>query len=163
MRRSTFRIGLRLGLLGGVAAAVVKFVQGRRAEAPAGPAPSWPPMPEPVPRPDPAPAPVVAPPEPPPPPAAATKPAAPARRPAAKRAPVAKKAPAKKAAARRAPVAAWIEPVGDVCPPSHPVKAKLSSRLFHLPGMFAYTRTRADRCYRDEAAALADGLTRARR
>jgi hypothetical protein len=43
------------------------------------------------------------------------------------------------------------------------VKAKLSSRLFHLPGMFAYARTRPDRCYRDEAAAVADGLTRAKR
>src|SRR4029077_9794079 len=117
MRRSTFRIGLPLGLLGGVAAAVVKFVQGRRSEGPATPAPSWPPMPEPVPRPDPAPAPVVAPPE----PASTPRATAPPRRPAAKRAPAAKKAPAKKAA-KRAVAAAWVEPVGDVCPPSHPVK-----------------------------------------
>jgi hypothetical protein len=50
-----------------------------------------------------------------------------------------------------------------VCPQTHPVKAKLSSKLFHLPGMFAYDRTKADRCYRDETAAAADGLTRAKR
>ena len=50
-----------------------------------------------------------------------------------------------------------------MCPPSHPIKAKLASRLFHLPGMFAYDRTRPDRCYRDETGAVADGLTRAKR
>jgi hypothetical protein len=43
------------------------------------------------------------------------------------------------------------------------VKAKLSSRLFHLPGMFAYNRTKPDRCYSDEEAATADGLTKAKR
>jgi hypothetical protein len=49
------------------------------------------------------------------------------------------------------------------CPPTHPVKAKLISQLFHLPGMFAYNRTRADRCYVDADAALADGLQPAKR
>jgi len=81
----------------------------------------------------------------------------------------AKKAPAKKKAAVRkkaAPkvVAAWVTPDPDgTCPTSHPVKAKLSSKLFHLPGMFAYARTKPDRCYRDEAAAEADGLQKAKR
>jgi hypothetical protein len=73
----------------------------------------------------------------------------------------------RKSAAKRpgrgATAPAWVEPVGNTCPPSHPVKAKLSSRLFHLPGMFAYERTRPDRCYRDEDAAAADGLRRAKR
>jgi micrococcal nuclease len=88
--------------------------------------------------------------------------------------PVSPASPAKKAAGtakkaagttkkRAVPAPAWVEPVGDVCPPSHPVKAKLTSRLYHLPGMFAYTRTRPDRCYGTEAAALADGLTKAKR
>ena len=61
------------------------------------------------------------------------------------------------------PPPAWIAPEGSACPASHPVKAKLASRLFHLPGMFAYNRTVPDRCYLDAAAAEADGLTRARR
>lgn len=59
--------------------------------------------------------------------------------------------------------AAWVEPDGGACPVSHPVKAKLSSSIFHLPGMTAYDRTNADRCYRDEATAEADGLRRAKR
>ena len=62
------------------------------------------------------------------------------------------------------PVAAWVVPdPGGTCPSSHPIKAKLRSKLFHLPGMVAYERTNPDRCYRDEAAAEADGLTRAKR
>jgi hypothetical protein len=77
-----------------------------------------------------------------------------------------KKAARKKAAAKKqaaAPVA-WVSPDPDgTCPTSHPVKAKLSSKLFHLPGMFAYARTKPDRCYRDAAAAEADGLTQAKR
>jgi hypothetical protein len=57
----------------------------------------------------------------------------------------------------------WIEPMGIDCPTSHPVKAKLSSMLYHLPGMAAYKRTRPDRCYRDAESAEADGFTRAKR
>jgi len=67
---------------------------------------------------------------------------------------------AKRAAAAATP---FVEPVGGICPQTHPVKAKLASRLFHLPGMFAYDRTRPDRCYVDASAAEADGFTRARR
>ena len=58
---------------------------------------------------------------------------------------------------------AWIEPVGDVCPTSHPVKGKLASKIFHLPGMLNYDRTKPDRCYRDAGAAEADGLRPAKR
>ena len=55
--------------------------------------------------------------------------------------------------------AAWVEPdVGGGCPESHPVKAKLSSGIFHVPGGANYERTKPDRCYVDEAAAVADGL-----
>lgn len=67
-------------------------------------------------------------------------------------------------AERRRPSAViWVEPDGGVCPTSHPVKAKVGPRLFRVPGMPAYERTRPDRCYRDEESATADGLTRARR
>lgn len=89
---------------------------------------------------------------------------------AAKKLPAAKKSAApRKAAAKKATKAApaggepFVDPDGGVCPTSHPVKAKLASRLFHLPGMFAYDRTRADRCYRDAEAAVTDGFTQAKR
>jgi len=255
----SFRIGLRLGLLAGIAVAVVKTLQSRRAAMEQ--APSWDWSPPPVPRPEPGvditpaatpsapdveteaepevepeppalrvvPRPaaedepalrVVPPPTrdgadddaldgmlddlPPKPPAAPAPPAkAPAaekpvaaERPAAPKKPAPKKAAAKQAAPKQAPAAkgpaakkagprkaaakkaatpataepeapppmpAWVEPVGNICPETHPVKAKLTSKLFHLPGMFAYPRTNPDRCYRDEEAATADGLTRAKR
>jgi hypothetical protein len=58
----------------------------------------------------------------------------------------------------------WQEPAPDgTCAPSHPIKVKLRSGLFHLPGMFAYERTKADRCYRTSADAEADGFERAKR
>ncbi|MGH8973526.1 MAG: thermonuclease family protein, partial [Acidimicrobiia bacterium] len=69
--------------------------------------------------------------------------------------------------ARKAPTGKAAEPPGErlwvqandgVCPPSHPVKAKLSSKIFHPPGARNYNRTQADRCYPDEASAQADGL-----
>ena len=63
----------------------------------------------------------------------------------------------------KATQAGWVDPEGKVCPPSHPIKGKLKSRLFHVPGMFAYERTIPDRCYASEDAAAADGLSRARR
>jgi hypothetical protein len=93
------------------------------------------------------------------------KKAAPAKKSAAaKTAPTKRAAPAKKAAKQTEWVAtAWVEPEGGHCPPSHPVKAKLSSRIFQLPGMFAYDRTRADRCYEDETTAVIDGFTKAKR
>ena len=84
------------------------------------------------------------------------KKAPPRKQAAAKKAPTAKRA-------GEAPVAAWIEPVEGLCPSTHPVKAKLSSMIFHLPGMFAYDRTKPDRCYRDGIAAEADGLRAAKR
>lgn len=60
--------------------------------------------------------------------------------------------------------AVWTEPGDDgICPASHPVKAKLSSKVFHLPGMANYERTKADRCYPDAEAAEADGLRQAKR
>jgi hypothetical protein len=53
----------------------------------------------------------------------------------------------------------WIDPVDSgACPAHHPVKAKLSSGIFHVPGGTNYARTRADRCYLSPDAAAADGL-----
>ena len=75
--------------------------------------------------------------------------------------------PAKTGPARKAPTGraegppgerTWVAANEGVCPPSHPVKAKLASKIFHVPGARNYSRTRADRCYPDEAAATADGL-----
>ncbi len=91
--------------------------------------------------------------------------------PAKKAAPAKKASPAKKAAKKVAKAAkaagstavAWVAPDDGVCPPSHPIKAKLSSKIFHLPGMFAYARTVPDRCYGTAEAAEADGLVKAKR
>jgi hypothetical protein len=58
---------------------------------------------------------------------------------------------------------AWVESVDGACPATHPVKAKLSSGIFHVPGGQSYDRTKADRCYRDAEAAEADGLRQAAR
>jgi hypothetical protein len=163
--RRSFRIGLTLGLLGGLAFALIK-VFGPRPDPAAGPAPvptePWPRLQaeriqvDPIP---PAPAPV-----------AKADPVAKAA-PIAKAAPAAKKAPAKKkplvaakAPAKKKPlVALWVEPKGDVCPTTHPVKAKLASKIFHLPGMLNYQRAKPDRCYRDATAAEADGLRPAKK
>lgn len=59
-------------------------------------------------------------------------------------------------------VSAWVEPEDGACPKTHPVKGKLSSGVFYLPRMVGYARTQPERCYRDEEAAVADGLQRAR-
>lgn len=62
-----------------------------------------------------------------------------------------------------ADVRAWVEPDDATCPSSHPVKAKLTSGIYHEPGGANYGRTVPDRCYRDSGAAAADGLRPAKR
>jgi hypothetical protein len=53
---------------------------------------------------------------------------------------------------------AWVVPeVGGVAPNGYPVKVKLSSGIFHVPGGRFYDRTNPDRCYPDAAAAETDG------
>jgi hypothetical protein len=52
----------------------------------------------------------------------------------------------------------WVLPSDGACPATHPVKAKVTSGIFHPPGSAHYDRTRPDRCYRDETAAEADGM-----
>ena len=99
-------------------------------------------------------------------PTPAPPPATPAPTPAP--APTAGEAAAGEAATAVPAVAAggpkhWVDPKGSICPASHPVKAKLASKIFHLPGMTAYERTTPDRCYKDEPSAEADGLRKAKR
>ena len=58
----------------------------------------------------------------------------------------------------------WIDPAANgVCPAHHPVKAKLASGIFHVPGGANYSRTQADRCYLSADAAEADGLRASKR
>lgn len=78
--------------------------------------------------------------------------------------------PATGAASSEAPVttesaetAAWVDPEDGSCPLTHPVKVKLASGIFHVPGGLAYDRTAPDRCYRDATAAEADGFRPSKR
>lgn len=57
----------------------------------------------------------------------------------------------------------WIEASDGTCPATHPVKAKLTSGIYHVPGGANYERTRADRCYPTADAAATDGLRPAKR
>ena len=59
---------------------------------------------------------------------------------------------------------AWVAPddTGD-CPHGYPVKVKVSSGIYHLPGGLAYERTKPDRCYATPQAAEADGYRAAKR
>jgi len=61
------------------------------------------------------------------------------------------------------PPARWRDPVDGACPPGYEIKAKLSSGIFHEPGMVNYARTTPDRCYASADAAVADGLRPAKR
>jgi hypothetical protein len=62
------------------------------------------------------------------------------------------------------PTAAWVDAAENgACPAHHPVKAKLASGIYHVPGGANYERTRADRCYRSPDTAEADGLRAAKR
>lgn len=142
MRRWLKRV-LRLGVVAGVGYAVWRFFEKQRS----GSGVEWEPQPFPYP---------------PQPRQEDTEAAAPATAPAA---PSALDAPAVPEAAPEPAKAeaAWVEPTGDTCPASHPVKGKLSSKIFHVPGGQSYDRTHPDRCYRDSAAAEADGLRQAAR
>ena len=188
MVRRSLRLGLRLGLVIGILVAVAKMVQSRRSSRHAPwtqpQEPPWPPVQAPRPSPEP-PAPIVSERAPgvvkqAPAPAVDTDeavagtsetvpdtsaPMAETPLAADTAAPVVEittETAAEEVAAPATPTT-WVEPTGRICPPSHPIKAKLTSMLFHLPGMAAYNRTNPDRCYADETAAEQDGVTRARR
>ena len=160
MVRRSFRFGLRLGLLGGAGFALMKVLQARRdereQEAALRSTEPWPPI---TPAPGPAhqaSSPSPAAPTPGPQPEAAPPPPVAVR-------PDSAEPPPRQAVATKEAEATWVDPEGRVCPPSHPIKGKLKSHLFHAPGMFAYDRTIPDRCYASEEEAEADGLSRARR
>jgi hypothetical protein len=58
----------------------------------------------------------------------------------------------------------WVEPMADgSAPPSHPIKVKATSGLYHQPGGFNYPRTKPDRCYVSAEAAEADGFRPSKR
>jgi hypothetical protein len=59
--------------------------------------------------------------------------------------------------------ATWLPPVDGSCPPTHLIKVKEASGIYHLPGMLNYERTKPDRCYAEESAAVADGFTKSKR
>ena len=80
------------------------------------------------------------------------------RRRAARRAPRRRRDPPTPATS-----APWRDPVDGACPPGYEIKAKLSSGIFHEPGMVNYARTTPDRCYASADAAVADGLRPAKR
>ena len=58
----------------------------------------------------------------------------------------------------------FVDPGDDgACPLTHPVKAKLTSGIYHVPGGGNYDRTKPDRCYASAEAAEADGMRPAKR
>jgi hypothetical protein len=62
-----------------------------------------------------------------------------------------------------APDAGWLPPdEAGACPISHPIKAKDSSHIFHVPGGRFYDRTKAERCYAEADHAERDGYRQAK-
>ncbi len=60
-------------------------------------------------------------------------------------------------------VPGWLPALDDgSTPPTHPIKANESSRIFHVPGGRFYDRTKPERCYATEAEAEADGYRRSK-
>ena len=166
----------RAVFLAGVVAAAVAVVRSRKrdvdplpqlATAPRGE--PWPPLRNESPAPDelddPAPPPAPAPVSTPTP--SATAAAAPEDEQEATLAPEPGGVPVGDAARRSRPLQApttWTDPAPDGgCPDGFPIKAKMTSKIFHAPGQLNYDRTTPDRCYTDAAAAEADGLRAAKR
>jgi hypothetical protein len=173
MIRKLIRIVLWAAVVGGAVAAVLKARAARRGPLAAGSGATepWPRLDvdEPGPAPVPAAGPSAAAPQPAeaaPKPAAAESAAKPAAAKAAKK-PAAKPAKAAKSASKAsaAPPAdgSWVAPVGGVCPTTHPVKASLARRIFHVPGGASYGRVTPERCYRSPEDAERDGLRQAGR
>jgi hypothetical protein len=59
--------------------------------------------------------------------------------------------------------ALWVLPKDGACPDGYPVKAKVASRIYHVPGGTSYARTTPDRCYATPADAESDGFRPAKR
>lgn len=164
MIRKSFRIGLKLGLLAAIVMVIAKVVQSRGTSAvaptPAQTTPSWPPVeheahahvseanPESPAERTPATRP--------------TEDAQPAVSDVATTRVRPLKAVRKTSSVKGASSNKWVEPNGNVCPSSHPVKGKVSSKIFHVLGGRSYDRTNPDRCYETPADAEADGLRAAK-
>jgi large subunit ribosomal protein L17 len=85
--------------------------------------------------------------------------------PAAKKSSTGKSAAARNKASKRLPASGnWVVPNGTAeVLQTHPVKVKLASRVYRVPGMPMYDRTVADVCYATVEEAEADGFNRAAR
>jgi hypothetical protein len=147
------RRGMLLGLLAGAAYAVVRFLAARSPDTAgvtfeASPVPG---LPRPVPR-------IATPAESATPAAGAGPTASIAPEPDPERPLVDGRGPAPLPEAAFTGAPPWVDPIEGECPVSHPVKAKLTSGIYHEPGGGNYDRTRAERCYVDADAATADGL-----
>lgn len=58
----------------------------------------------------------------------------------------------------------WVDPdETGAAPSSHPIKVRVRSGIYRVPGTASYDRSRADRCYQSVEAAEADGFVRAKR
>jgi hypothetical protein len=147
--RRSFRIGLWLGLLTGIGVAIAKIFRPRPEQSavidlgrPTSATPhEWPPLETP----------------------ASTGAVTPEPALEPQRVEQAAKKPADKKSAPKKTLDPWVDPDGNVCPETHPVKGKLSSKIFQVPGNFAYGRTNPDRCYESAEAAAADGMRPAKR
>ena len=145
MIRRSFRIGLWLGLLTGIGVAIAKIFRPKPEPLSVPTAPhEWPPIQTPTK--------AVATPQPPP-----------TDTPEPQRVEQVAPKPADKKPAPKRTLEPWVDPDGNICPDTHPVKGKLSSKIFQVPGNFAYDRTNPDRCYESADAATADGMRPAKR
>jgi hypothetical protein len=57
----------------------------------------------------------------------------------------------------------WVAPEDGVCPGDYPVKAKLGSRVYRVPGAKGYEDSKPERCYSSVEAVEADGFNEAKR
>jgi hypothetical protein len=143
----------KLGVLAGAGYAIWRYLETRSSQSGV----TWEAQPAPYPpRPQPTEAPTAA-------PAATPATGAPAGADASAPTDPAPGAPAVDSAAPVSTNGAWVEPVAGTCPEGYPVKAKMSSGIYHVKGGLSYGRTTPDRCYRDVETAEADGLRPAKR
>lgn len=60
-------------------------------------------------------------------------------------------------------IGGWVDALDNgSCPVSHPIKANDNSGIFHVPDGRFYDRTKPERCYTSDDAAIADGYRRAK-
>jgi hypothetical protein len=71
-------------------------------------------------------------------------------------------APVIAAATDDLPSSTWVAAVDGACPSGYPIKAKVNSGIYHVPGGRSYDRTMPERCYATTADAEADGYRAAK-